>query len=78
VKVSLGGTIKNHLKIYTLISEFRFLFHQAAFRDVEKCRKRIEYMLCVPNEKDESKLLDPSYLESRSSASWEDITIPRY
>jgi hypothetical protein len=54
------------------------LFHQAAFWDVEKCRKRIEYMLCVPNEKDESKLTDPGYLESRSSASCEDIIISGY
>jgi hypothetical protein len=45
---------------------------------VEKCRKRIENMLCVPNEKDKSKLTDQGYLESRSSASWEDIRIPGY
>ncbi len=45
---------------------------------MEKCRKRIENMLCVPNEKDKSKLTDQGYLESRSSASWEDITIPGY
>jgi len=54
------------------------LFRQAAFRDVEKCRKRFENMLCVPNEKDKSKLTDQGYLELRSSASWEDNTIPGY
>lgn len=54
------------------------MFSQAAFRDVEKCRRRIDNMFYVPNEKDKSKLTDQGYLESRSSASREDITIPGY
>jgi hypothetical protein len=43
-------------KIQTLVSEISFLKCQAAFSDVEECRKMVETMFCDPNERHTNQL----------------------